>query len=187
MKLKYYLRGIGLGIIFATIVMAVSSGIHNNNLSNEFIIKEAQKLGMIMPDEEEDGGLWDTDTEEDASETENLNGTESLEGTETSDETQTNMEESDETEGSGVSDTVDDVANEDETTSEVKIYHTITITDYDAARHVGEKLQEKGLVSSAEEFRQYVRDQGDAYRIRTGTFEIPEGATLEEICDIIVR
>ena len=48
MKLKYYLRGAGIGIIFATLVLTVSSIAHVNNPSKETIIKEAKKLGMIM-------------------------------------------------------------------------------------------------------------------------------------------
>ena len=38
MKLKYYLRGVGIGIIFATLVMTVSSFVHKNNITDEYII-----------------------------------------------------------------------------------------------------------------------------------------------------
>ena len=73
MKLKYYLRGIGIGVIVATLVMTVSSGIHNNNLSDETIIKEAQKLGMIMPENTESkDSLWGNATEEEMTGTELL-------------------------------------------------------------------------------------------------------------------
>lgn len=170
----------GLGIIFATIVMTVSSGIHNNNLSNDFIIKEAQKLGMIMPEEDDDGGLWvnDTTESEEGSEVEDITGTESL--TETEDGTEI-PEATEVTESEAESETAS------EADSQEKVYYTITITDLDAARHVGEKLYEKGLVSNVEEFRLYLRDQGYANSVRSGTFKIPEGATFEEICDIIVR
>ena len=51
MKLKYYLRGVGTGIIFATLVMAVSCLVHKYNLSDEFIIREARRLGMVKEDE----------------------------------------------------------------------------------------------------------------------------------------
>ena len=53
MKLKYYLKGAGLGIIFATLIMILSCSLHNNEMSRDEIIKEAEKLGMIMPQEEE--------------------------------------------------------------------------------------------------------------------------------------
>lgn len=154
----------GLGIIVATLIMTVSSVIHNNNLSNEFIIKEAQKLGMIMPeDDTEDGGLWGNTATENEDESESQNATENELASETEMET------------------------ESEVVPEEVVYHTITITDTDAARHVGEKLYEKGLVEDAEDFRLYLKDQGYATRVRSGVFQIPEGATYEEICDIIVR
>lgn len=52
MRFKYYLKGLGIGIIFATLIMTVSSVIHNNNLSDEEIIKRAEKLGMVMLESE---------------------------------------------------------------------------------------------------------------------------------------
>ena len=38
MKLKYYLRGAGIGIIIATMIMTFSSWVHKNNITNEYII-----------------------------------------------------------------------------------------------------------------------------------------------------
>jgi len=51
MKLKYYLRGVGIGIIFATLVMTVSALVHKYNLSDEYIMREARKLGREMKEE----------------------------------------------------------------------------------------------------------------------------------------
>ena len=59
MKLKYYLRGLGMGILFATIIMAISSALHKNDISDEEIIKRAEKLGMVKVEATEDeNGLW---------------------------------------------------------------------------------------------------------------------------------
>ena len=52
MRFKYYLRGIGLGIIFTTIVLTISNNINGNRLSKDEIVQEALKLGMIMPETE---------------------------------------------------------------------------------------------------------------------------------------
>ncbi len=56
MRFKYYLKGLGMGIIITTLVMSVSCVIHNNNLSDEEIIEKAMELGMIMPESENDSG-----------------------------------------------------------------------------------------------------------------------------------
>ena len=163
MKLKYYLRGIGIGVIVATLIMTVSSAIHNNNLSDEMIIKEAQKLGMIMPENTEDkDSLWEKkeDTEvsnENAVNTENVQSTENIQNT------------------------------EDAHISEDVELLEITIVDTDGARHVSEKLFAIGVIADAKDFRQYLVDNGYAYTIRSGVFKIPKGSTYEQICNIIIR
>lgn len=50
MKLKYYLRGLGLGVIFTTVILAISFGIHGKDISDEEIVSRAEKLGMEMKD-----------------------------------------------------------------------------------------------------------------------------------------
>lgn len=46
MKLKFYLRGIGLGIIVA-VALCISAGMKNDQISDEEIIKRAEALGMV--------------------------------------------------------------------------------------------------------------------------------------------
>lgn len=46
MRLRYYLRGLGIGIIVTAVIMGVSSG-RNNKMSDEEIKKRAAELGMI--------------------------------------------------------------------------------------------------------------------------------------------
>lgn len=54
MKLKYYLRGAGVGIVFATLIMLVVCSTNKNNISDDEIIRRAMKLGMVMPSTEDD-------------------------------------------------------------------------------------------------------------------------------------
>ena len=165
MKLKYYLRGIGIGVIVATLIMTVSSVIHNNNLSEEKIIKEAQKLGMIMPENTEGlDRLWsEKDTEVS---TENVSDTQLSEDTQISDDTQ---------------------VSEQTTPPVEKTTVKVTITDEDGAKSVSRKLLEAGVVTDAEDFLMYLSDNGYKSVIRSGIFEIPVGVSYEEICDIIIR
>ena len=54
MKLKYYLRGLGIGILITTIIFII--GIHVNQdqmFSDEEVIRRAKALGMVM--DETDG------------------------------------------------------------------------------------------------------------------------------------
>ena len=194
MKLKYYLRGIGIGVIVATLVMTVSSGIHNNNLSDETIIKEAQKLGMIMPENTESkDDLWEKNTEENESVSE-LFSTEDLESTDNEVSTENLQTTESETTDETVETTEDKDAKENEistntTESESEEPDTvwITVEDTDGARHVALKLKSAGVIDDAADFRSYLKQNGYATVIRSGHFRIPMDATYEEICRIIIR
>jgi hypothetical protein len=48
MKLKYYLRGLGIGIITTTIILAISFRGYEPALSDEEIMVRAVDLGMVM-------------------------------------------------------------------------------------------------------------------------------------------
>ena len=164
MKLKYYLRGIGIGVIVATLIMTVSSVIHNNNLSDEVIIKEAQKLGMIMPENTEDkDSLWQKNTETEDVETEVV-----LESSELEDATET------------------DVSTETQMMEEPEIV-TVYVEEGEYAQQVAKKLEDAGLIEDAEDFHRYLKKIGYTTRIRSGYHEILSGSTYEEIAQNLRR
>lgn len=193
MKLKYYLRGLGMGILFATIVMTVSSVVHNNNLSEETIIKEAKKLGMIMPetDDESKGGLWGKkeDNTEETTETQiqdtevkssEVQDSEAESSEVNNSETQSTEPESTEPESSEKKEPVV-IQNGNITLIEISVYPG------DNARQVAERLYENGLVENSESFRLYLGESGYAKLLAVGEYYIPVGATYEEIVNILMR
>lgn len=58
MKLKYYLRGAGFGVIAATVVLSIAFLLHSKNMSDAEVIRRAMELGMIM-EESPQGTLAD--------------------------------------------------------------------------------------------------------------------------------
>ena len=67
---------------------------------------------------------------------------------------------------------------------------SITIDDAATITTVSETLESEGLVSSAADFEEYVNSQtadGEEATLKTGTFQIPEGSTQEDILDIIIE
>lgn len=50
MKLKYYMRGLGIGIILTTLILTLG----NRSISDEEVVKRATALGMAFNDEEDD-------------------------------------------------------------------------------------------------------------------------------------
>ncbi|MEE1078229.1 MAG: hypothetical protein UIC64_04170 [Agathobacter sp.] len=57
MRFKYYLRGLGLGIIATVLILAISGNVRKEKLTDQEIINRAEALGMVMVD--------DSETEED--------------------------------------------------------------------------------------------------------------------------
>lgn len=178
MKLKYYLRGIGIGVLVATFIMTVSSVIHNNNLSDEFIIKEAQKLGMIMPESEDDkDSLWGSSNTGKDTQVDDQASSEQLE-----DDTQIPEEQN----------TQDDSSMESQTSSEeltppVQETVVIQIGVGEGAGKVARKLYSLGVIENEDDFRTYLQSSGYSRKIRCGSFEVTKGSSYEEICDVIIR
>lgn len=55
MKLKYYLRGLGVGIICTAVIMGIAtSGKSKERLTDAEIIERARLLGMVMAEEAKD-------------------------------------------------------------------------------------------------------------------------------------
>ena len=205
MKLKYYLRGVGIGIIFATLVMTVSAYAHKYNITDEYIIKEAKKLGMVMKDEvDKNNGLWGDSQTEDSQNSENSEVTENTQNTETTEnsemtentenrteqdsENQSQVPQPSETESESESQSQAPQPSESESASESEqvTYVTVKIVKGDYARQVAEKVCAAGLVEDAEDFRKYIGKRGYGQSFHAGTFKIPLGSTYEEICLILI-
>lgn len=71
---------------------------------------------------------------------------------------------------------------EDITSAAIK---TITVTNGDGSYTVARKLQEAGVVTSAENFDNYLCQYGYDKKLRTGTFSIPADASDEQIARIV--
>lgn len=64
---------------------------------------------------------------------------------------------------------------------------TFVISSGQSSYGVSKSLAEVGLIEDALDFDRYLEDNGYSKRISTGTYEIPLGATEEEIAKIITR
>lgn len=84
MKLKYYLRGLGLGIIFTTIILMISFWSHKNDISDEEVIRRAERLGMVMKDG--NSSIWNKQPDDTAA-TENSPTTEAVDGSDAAQQT----------------------------------------------------------------------------------------------------
>lgn len=185
MKLKYYLRGLGVGIICTAIIMGIAlSGKEKEKLTDAEIIERARLLGMVMEekqaeipedtDDEEDGAL-------DGAEDENTDGTESG----ALDEAGENAAQNDTVpqEQNGIQ-TLPEVSEQQPVATEPEMKN-IEVQPGEYSDVVSQKLFDAGLIPDAAAFNKYLTDSGQDQNIMVGTHQIPMGASQEEIIKIL--
>lgn len=165
MKLRYYMRGLGIGILVTTILMTVTLNGKTEKLSDAEIIERAEALGMEQ--KYENTVLADTVSENEVEE-EEIVPQEIV--TDTEEEIPEELPAED----------IEQVS-EPESTETVQI----TVQGGDGSQTVARKLAEAGLVDDAAAYDKYLCANGYDKRICTGTHTIPLGASEEEIAKII--
>ena len=182
MKLKYYLRGLGVGIVVTAVILTIANHL-GNKMSDEDIIKRAAKLGMVM---KEDESLFpptepETTTPEPTSPSPTEQDTTAVKPAEP--ETTT-------------SEPTTPVPTEPETTTPVPaepqtsgvVIHTatITVTSGMYSEAVSQRLEEAGIVKNWREFNEYLTSHGYAERLQTGTHSFNSEMDFNEIAEILV-
>jgi len=180
MKIRYYLRGLGLGILVTAIFFMVS-GKSNQTMSDEMIKARAKELGMTesvvlseLPVKESEPEVT---TEEPTRETE-VTVQEPAQEEATAEETvQEPAEEVPE-------ESVAEPAEEESAASNTEPV-LITVNRGEGSDTVSRRLQEAGLVADAYEYDRYLMANGYDKRIGAGEHTIPAGATWEDIAKIL--
>lgn len=182
MKLKYYLRGLGVGIVVTAVILTIANHL-GNKMSDEDIIKRAAKLGMVMKEEE---SLFpptepETTTPEPTSPSPAEQDTTAVKPTEletTTPEPTTPVPTEPET--------ITPVPAEPQTSGTVIHTATITVTSGMYSEAVSQRLEEAGIVKNWREFNEYLTSNGYAERLQTGTHSFNSEMDFNEIAEILV-
>ena len=177
MKLKYYLRGLGVGIVVTAVILTIANHL-GNKMSDEDIIKRAAKLGMVM---KEDESLFpptepETTTPEPTSPSPAEQETTAVKPA----EPETTTPEPTEPE------TTTPVPAEPQTSGIVIHTATITVTSGMYSEAVSQKLEEAGIVKNWREFNEYLTSNGYSERLQTGTHSFNSEMGYNEIAEILV-
>lgn len=190
MKLKYYLRGLGIGILVTTVILSLA-GVGRKNMTDEEVVKRAKELGMVestllsdLPDQTKTDEVRPTEPEislqPETSEPEESAST--PETPEAPEETPVAPEETPEApEETPVS---PEDGNPDIPAGETV---TLVIGRGESSTTVSKNLKKAGIVEDAAAFDRFLCNNGYDKKIITGTYEIPYGASEEEIAKIITR
>lgn len=199
MKLKYYLRGLGIGIVVTAIIMSFTG--KPEELTNAEIKIRAAQLGMVeksvlsdiqKENESSEEIMKENDVVEDVPEADNeLNVENTQDTTENTEEIVSNAAE----ESENIEETTSDTENQNQEAGNsetdvpvdevVENYIIILVENGNGSEVVSQKVFEAGLVNSAKEYNKYLIANGYDRRLRTGNHEIPAGASEEEIAKIL--
>lgn len=213
MKLKYYLRGLGIGVIVTALLMGFALSGKKETMSDEQIRERAIEMGMVdaedgvladdlgqsTAEDEADGADEPPVSENNAEATEITDGAadadaakaetaDSAVGAETENASETTgsatAADAAGTEATDVTKTTDSAAGTEPTDGSTI---RITIQSGDGSRSVANKLQEAGVIDDAAAFDTFLCQNGYDKRIAAGDHEIPAGATQEEIAKALTR
>lgn len=181
MKLKYFLRGLGAGIIFGAVIMLVAymtSG--GYKLSDKEIISRAEKLGMVFEEDETASGsdaMQNDDPKADESDT-----TEEVTTTEkpVTEDAVSTTEQITEITTEHTEETVTTTAQQDD-----YAVATITVVGGMGSEQVAQLLMDAGIIDDAADFDSFLNRNGYSTRIEIGTYEINNQMTYEEIANIL--
>ncbi|MBE5949133.1 MAG: endolytic transglycosylase MltG [Lachnospiraceae bacterium] len=224
MKLKYYLKGLGTGILFTSIILSISFAVYdrqNDKKTEDEIIAAALEAGMVWPEESSS----DEDTTPDENTPEGTTPEETTttpiestpeattpeattpEATTPEETTTTPIETTPEKTTTVPEQTTSEQTTPEESTtkepettlkkdldacilykdaSKVKIQILKGMNSYDVAKILEKAGILKGF-ADREAFNDYLVASGYSGLILVGIFEIPVGATYNEIISIVCR
>ena len=179
MKLKYYLRGLGIGILVTAAILTIVYHT-KGSMSDSQIKKRAAQLGMVMASTEDDT-LFAQTTQADTTIEET--GTISVEETTTVVETTEAVTEAP-TEKPTEAPTE---APTEKPTEPAAAKAVLTISPGMYSESVSAELARLGIITNQKEFNSYLVNNGYAERIQTGDFKVKADMSYDEIARIITR
>lgn len=196
MKLKYYLRGLAVGVILTTIILSIANA-DNRPLTDAQIRMRALELGMVEGESIKLSDVAESGSDSSSAEPESVEK-ESMEPSvqqSASDEPESvSSDASSADEAGSTAASVDGAGSASKPPVSESIEPTeptesvsFTIKSGESSYTVSKALAAAGLVEDAQEFDDYLCNNGYSRKIRTGTYEIVPGMTYEEIAKKIAN
>ena len=178
MKRKYFLRGLGIGIIVTALLLCIS---YRKQMTDMAIIEKAKSLGMIFPEKSEEisGSAVDV--------AENAEPVQTPEPTTRPTESPSVTPQAAPTKEPEVTKepvTTQKPAKSSKTKSEQVTIKVVSGMDSSA---VAKKLEKAGIIKSASKLDSYLVKNGYANRIVVGTHKFVKGTDFKEIAKILTK
>lgn len=157
-KLRYYLRGVGIGIVFTGLVFGVLSKENKVTevMTKEEIIAQAKEYGLVEGIDHKLNDLLSpipisTDVPEPSATPMPTNAP------------------------------IETIAPD---TNRV-VYYKFTVNPGDTPRIISQKLEKEGIIESEEEFLQFLKENEYTTKLKAGTYEIKENSTISTIAKVL--
>ena len=172
MKLKYFLRGFGIGIVSTVVIFNVfGTKTEKATLTDAEIIERAQSLGMVLEDKKIEETLEQIlNNQEEAKQQEKAQ----REAEKAEKEAKENLE--------GQSLLPNALVEEENT-----VISTITITKGMGSIQIAKALEQVGVIEDAEAFNEYLCQTGNSVKLRVGTYQIKGKPSYAEFEKIITK
>ena len=189
MKLKYYMRGLGIGIVLTTLILTIANP--KEKLTDREIIERAKILGMQEAGEVEDKSLSEvlgggkptvmpSESPAQPSVTPILTPTKAPKPTATPKPTKEPEVTPEPTLTPEPGQPKDDGTDKNDGVNQGELI-AFTIEKGMSSGKVAALLEAKGLIKDADDFNQYIVKEGKASVIRIGTYTLPIGISYDEI------
>lgn len=191
MRLKYYLRGLGLGIIFTCLMFMLFSNKKADNTDQMDINQQLETTTETLSNQTSGDDKNDTANDEAVSGSADVqNNTDAEDDVNAQNNADTQNTADNQTGASDTTDTsnqTDDsnITGETGTDDVQDEYVTLVIEKGDIARDVAESLYEDGIIDDAESFRKYLGETGVSRTLHAGEYNIKVGSTYEEIVELL--
>lgn len=213
MKLNYYLRGLGTGILAATLFFGVAANGNEQVMTDSEILARAEQINkenaVLSGPGRENETIQQEETLTAPAEEEELGMQDQTGQEETSDPAQDVENEDQELEETGTQKAADDAlagqqagtdqpqngqqpdteeSTQDNSTdgADQTEMIVITINSGDSSETVSKKVEQAGLVASAEEYNRFLCANGYDKKLNVGKHEIPAGADETEIAKRLI-
>ena len=192
-KIKYYLRGLGTGIIITTLVMSIAfatRGKSGSNSRDELLKNEGTGKVTSESSTEESSKEKKTTKKENSKKETTKKETTKKETTKKETTEKTTKKETTTEEVTTEEVTTEEAATQEPTTKksqssgetvEISIYSGMTSEEF------CENLKQAGIIEDANDFNWYLNDNGYIRRIQVGTFTINKGDDYYAIAQKISR
>ena len=160
MKKRYFLRGLGAGILLTALVLCAS---YRQNDSEQSVVERAQKLGMQFPEKTSDTLLTASGAALAVSPSPSVRPDRTKEPSAQPTQTAKTTEKA------------------------VGKTKTFEVREGLLSSSVAQEMRKAGIIKSADDFDEYLEKTGMARKICAGKYKIPKGAGYEEIAKIITR